>query len=325
MTNCVVKIDLVASKAFATQHEDNNPTVRAQVLKKLLDVSKNRFPASDQVFPSGSFYKAEGDAVIFVIRHASVALRACIEFMQEWYGFVKQNLPECRIIIDRGTLDEVTVPGGSDFTGRVFENINVMEKEVDSGQIYLTQEVINNCDSTMANFVLYRRWKDRKLTLYKADFLDPRTVEDSRLVHALFVAHPQAEQARERVFELFLSEYLLEKNKLKKYSDLKKWADERGYSLPPQTELSRVARSSKFFDAQVDETSMSITLSDQGQSAIQSATQEYDESKTSCIETVREAVVTETRSGEAVKGCNFSTLIEEYLSAVFSEIRLMAN
>ena len=63
----VIKIDLCKSKIFTAIREKAIPDIRQQVLKKLLEISKDIFPDGEEPYPKGSFYKADGDAVYFLL------------------------------------------------------------------------------------------------------------------------------------------------------------------------------------------------------------------------------------------------------------------
>ena len=67
MQQVVTKIDLCGSKAFAAAQATKDPLVRSDVLKRLLELSQRCFPASSVPYPGGSFYKADGDAVYFIL------------------------------------------------------------------------------------------------------------------------------------------------------------------------------------------------------------------------------------------------------------------
>src|SRR6266571_490893 len=120
----VAKIDLVGSKVFAQAREKQEPDVRTRALNKLLDVAKGSFPQADSSFPAGTFYKADGDAVTYILESPSVALRSAIEFMQTWYQEGLPTFPECRVFLDYGALDTLVVPGKVELTGKPFENIS---------------------------------------------------------------------------------------------------------------------------------------------------------------------------------------------------------
>ena len=189
----IVKIDICKSKRYAANQEKVNPSVRKDALEKLLAVSCACLPGEDKAYPEGSHYKAEGDAVYYVVEKPTVGLRAAIEFMQSWYHQGLSEYPDCRVLLDRGPIDEIEAAGKVELTSRAFENLAVMEKLVGDGKVYLTRAVLDSCDQTMVKFSFFRDFAPidgEILKVYWADFLDPRTVADSGLVHALFVAHP---------------------------------------------------------------------------------------------------------------------------------------
>ena len=174
----------------------------------------------------------------FLLDKPSVALRASIEFMREWFSATlpgDERCPDCRVILDRGNIEELQTAGRTDVVGAPFENIAVAEKSLDDGRIYVSGEVVKHCDPTMARFTIFRDFEPRPgdiVSVYQTEFTDPRTVEDSSLLHALFVAHPKAQAARARVLELFLLEYLVEQKELVDFRDYESWWTTRGYSDP---------------------------------------------------------------------------------------------
>ncbi len=323
MTHCITKIDLVGSKQFSRQREAANPPVRAEILKKLLAAAAERFPYAGQTFPKGSFYKAEGDAAYYILEKPSVALRAAIAFMQDWHGLVTEGYPECRILLHMGHLDFVDVPGGTDVVGKPFEDISVVEKDLGDGEIYVSRKIIDSSDSTMTKFGFYREWPKYDLTLYRVDFLDPRTFSDSSLVHAVFVANPEAAEARDRVFELLLVQYVQEHGQIEHISKVQSWAQKNSYSLPPAEQLSKLLSSSEFIE--VDEEAGTYKLSKVGKMRITTASAEYKKSQSRCIQIVGNSITKATGSTDAISTVDLPRLIDEYLSAIFSEIRLMAN
>jgi hypothetical protein len=230
MIATIVKIDLVGSKSVSAANQLSNPSIRKQLLEKLLEISKSNFPYSDDKYPDGSYYKAEGDAVYFILEKPTVALRAAIEFMQSWFNTKIPNLercPDCRIMIDRGDIQTVETPGGDDFVSPAFENIAVAEKGLQGGRIYVSETVMGNCDRTLARFAFYSTVQPRpteKIVIYSVEFLDPRTTDDSSLLHALFIAHPASQVARDRILELFVLQYLLEKNAPMDFKEFGNWA-----------------------------------------------------------------------------------------------------
>ncbi len=324
----VIKIDICKSKAFAGERDSVNPEVRKGALAKLLDVTKRRFPYADEPFPRGSFYKADGDAIYYILERPSVALRASIEFMQDWYYVGLREYPDCRVFIDQGFLQTVDVPGKTELVGKPFENISVFEKGIDEGRIYLTKNVAEQCDQTIANFVLYNEYTPRPsdtIALYFANFLDPRTVADSSLIHALFVAHKQSAEARDRVFELFFIECLLEKGVPCDLQTMLSWGRARNYPLPPTKQSRELLKKSQLIEVVPSNGDERYQIKLDAVPAIAEAKQEFCEAQRECLNEVSASVIEKTRSEKALAGVNLTQLVEEYLCAVFSEIRMMAN
>jgi hypothetical protein len=324
----VIKIDLCASKAFSALKEASNPLIRTDALKKLLDVSRQVFPDSEDRFPDGSFYKADGDAVYYLIEKPSVALRGAIEFMQSWYEQGLPAYPECRAFLDRGFVDQVPAPGKAELTGKVFENILVFEKGLQEGKIFLTEEVVDNTDHTMTKFVYHSTYSPRKgeqIRVYSVDYLDPRTVADSSLIHALFVANPKSSEARSRFYELFLIEYLLETAELSDLQTLIVWARQRNYPLPPKNELQKLLSSSDWISADTGAAPPRYRLKPEARTEIDQAKQTYLQAQKACVEEVSKSVMDTVKSSAALEGVKLDQLVEEYLCSVFSEIRMMAN
>ncbi len=294
MQGVVVKLDICRSKAFAAARETSNPQIRTDALKRLLAISQRCFPRSDEPYPEGSYYKADGDAVIYILEKPSVALRGAIEFMRSWYHEALQEYPECRAFLDIGDLDQVAVPGKTELTGKVFENISFFEKNLEEGRIYATERLIEHADKTMVRFRYYKRCTPRTgddLAIYAVDFADPRTVEDSSLIHALFIAHPKADEARDRMFELFVLEYLLEHAALTDISLLRVWALEKNYPLPPMEEHIRaVLTASEYIAAKVLAGGIEYSLWPDARDTLRQARDEFQRAKATCVEAVRATV-----------------------------------
>jgi DNA-binding PadR family transcriptional regulator len=331
MIATIVKIDLVGSKSVAASHQLRNPAVRQQLLEKLLEISKNKFPLSDQKYPIGSYYKAEGDAVYFILAKATVALRAAIEFMQSWFNVRLPDFdqcPDCRVMIDRGDIQTVETPAGDDFVSAAFENIAVGEKGLQGGSIYASQDVVENCDKTLARFVSYSSVQPRpgeKIRIYRVEFLDPRTTDDSSLLHALFIAQPKSQAARDRILELFILEYLLEKKTLSEFRDFNNWAVAKSYPALPLDKLKGLCEESTYLNSKTTRDATSYTLTPDGLATLEQAKKDFQRDKERCIETVERTIVKQCGTPKATEQYDLPNIVEEYLCAIFSEIRMMAN
>jgi predicted nucleic acid-binding protein len=325
MNRTVVKIDFCKSKRYAAQREQVNPQIRADALKRLVEVSRECFPQGDTEFPDGSFYKAEGDAVYYVLAKPSVALRGSMEFMQSWFHLGLVEWPECRVVLDVGHVDAVQVPGKYELTGKVFETISMLEKGVGDGQIFLTESALGAIDSTMAKFTLYavvHPGTPNQSKVYSVDFLDPRTTPDSSLIHALFVAHPMAAEARNRVFEIFILEYLLEAREPADYQAILEWGVSKGYTLPPRQHLHEVVANSKLVEEAGDGV---VRFTDGAEAVVLDARRQFSAAKEECVAKVAETIERQLGRSNPTSGLDLSALVEDYLCALFSEIRMMAN
>jgi hypothetical protein len=331
MIASIIKIDLVGSKSVASASQLKNPAIRKQLLEKLLDVANSKFPQSDQKFPKGTYYKAEGDALYFIVERTTVALRAAIEFMQSWFNVClpdQSQCPDCRVMIDRGDIQSVNTPAGEDFVSAAFENIAVAEKGLRGGSIYVSHDVMESCDKTLARFVSYSSVQPRpteRIKIYRVEFLDPRTTDDSSLLHALFIAHPKAQAARDRILELFVLEYLLEKQSLSDFDEFNHWAANKSYPTLPADKLKELCEESTYLNSKTGGGKTSFTLTADGESSLKQAKKDFQRDKNGCVETVQRVITKQCGTSKAAEPYDLPMIVEEYLCAVFSEVRMMAN
>jgi hypothetical protein len=238
------------------------------------------------------------------------------------------SYPECRVFVDRGHIENVSAPGGNELVGRPFESISVFEKGVDDGRIYLSQTVLDSCDQTMAKFVYYRTYNlpsRASFKVYYIDFNDPRTVEDTSLIHALFIANKEAHEARERLFELFALEFMLNLGQIEDIDELLKWAQAKNYPMPMREQLQQILERSPMIAHALKDGHTVYSLDAEARTTLQASKEEFCKAQTDCIQDVSKSVAERTRTDAALKDVDLRVLIEEYLCAVFSEIRMMAN
>lgn len=150
----VIKIDLCNSIKFFREREDIEPDIRVRVLTALQTTSR-------YCFPLNSYYRSEGDAVYFIVDKSTVAIRSSIELMKSWfYNGVKNDLPECRILIHRGALRKAP---DNELTGEVFDDISIIEKKLEEGKIFVTDDVRKAADATITKYVNYKNIKFKNL------------------------------------------------------------------------------------------------------------------------------------------------------------------
>jgi len=213
MERTIVKIDLCKSKIFNYSGERTEPAIRSKTLEHLLDIANPYFPNSELTYPEGSYYKSEGDAIYYIFDSPTIALRASINFMQNWHHKSANTLPECRAIIHQGKIELLNHANRIEIAGRPFEDISIIEKNLLDGRIFVTNNFMSKCDKTISKFSHFcdiKITEERTINILLADYDDPRTLEDSSLIHALFVSTSQSKEVRETIFELFATEYLLE-------------------------------------------------------------------------------------------------------------------
>ena len=124
------------------------------------------------------------------------------------------------------------------------------------------------------------------------------------------------------MFELFAIEYLLEKCGPLVLPELLIWASEKGYPMPSGQQLREILLSSRFIAPEPPD---SFRLCPTAEIEIDAARREFDVAKEGCIAAIVAWVHRETGRLSATDGIPMENLVEDYLCAVFSEIRMMAN
>ena len=325
----VVKIDLCKSKLFSREREAEDPEIRKVLAEKLEEIALEQFPYSEKKYPEGSFYKAEGDAVYFILEKPTVAIRSAIEFMKEWfYRGIKQSFPEAKIIIHRGRIDSISVPEGKDFVGKVFEDISVVEKTLDEGNIYVTEHVRKNADLTISKFVNYGRRKvsaNETVTIFCVAFCDPRTFENDALAHLLFIAHKESAETRNKIFRFFLVEYLIENGQLSELDKFEDWSRSKGYSYLPRNEIKQLLSDKTLFELECIGNISTYRLREERILEIKREQEKYKVAVEQAVKTVCDEIIKDTGTEKAIDGFDIKKIMDEYLCGLFSEIRMMAN
>jgi predicted alpha/beta hydrolase family esterase len=288
------------------------------VLERVAELSRLAFPDGTVEFPAGSFLRLTPAAVGFVLHKPTVALRGAIEFMQAWHTLVLKGYPDLRVVIDYSTAPPETTPKAP-----------LCAKDalllLPPPAIYLSESVVDACDPTLATFIRHCSIgvPPKTQTVYRAEFANPRTVADSSLLHALFVARPAADEARQRLLELFIAEYVLEKGCLSSFADLRAWMEGKNYPDPPQKYLHDLVVKSEYFVEQGNPPE--YVLADVVAAQIAAAREEHTLAKAACIDEITTEVLRVVQTSNAVANIDIAQLLDDYLIAVFLEVRLMAN
>jgi len=249
--SAIIKIDLCGSKDYVDEHKNYEGNIREKLLNELSQFVKGIYPYSDKIYPEGCIYSAQGDCIYIILDRPTVAVRNTIEFMKGWYSNVPA-LPDCRAVIDYGVINESEDIGKLELLGEPLENTTKMEKHFNAGEIGVTDKVIDKSDNTIVQYIRPIEidiTKSRKINTYIANYEDPRLIQYSSLAHALFIADPPGANIRDKAFEAFLIEAILEKGETGLSLDLfKNWLHNRNIPEPSPFQLERIVDNSKFID-----------------------------------------------------------------------------
>jgi hypothetical protein len=322
----VVKIDLCSSKRFFEEHGKNDDKSRASVLKELVQVSEQNYPEADKTYPKGSRYVTQGDCVYIVLDKPTVALRSTIEFMKQWASNLN-IFPDCRSVIDFGEIEQVSSESPNELIGSVFDNISVIEKHFNEGQIGVTKNLTEHTDPTLVQFVKERTIQvtpTRSLSAYLVNYEDPRLIDDSSLVHTLFITDAYGDEIRTRTFEALIISYFIERNtKRASLMELESYFESKNCPIPQEATIDEILSNSKYLIKKGEV----ILLESEKADKLAEIGKEFTEIREATINRVIDIIGKRLGvSSNILAGkIRVAELIEEYLCAVFLEIRMMAN
>jgi hypothetical protein len=323
----LIKIDLCGSKTFADTHKFGESSVRETILSSLAKKAKTFFPYASEAYPKGSLYSAQGDCIYIVLEKPTVALRSTIEFMKDWYSMLP-SLPDCRAIIDYGEIIENIEIGRLELLGEPFENISVIEKNYTSGQIGVTEELINNVDETLVQFINKQKvaiTSKRNIFIYLVNYENPRLLTESSIVHALFISSPVGDDIRNTVFEAIIIEHLLEnENKPINVRDIPVELAKKNCPNPGIPKLEQIVKASQFFDLTPD---LYLTINSSQVGKIKKCKDQFDEACQKSLDIVASSFSKELKIDKShlLRKISVLNLNEEFLCSIFLEIRFMAN
>ena len=326
--SAIVKIDLCGSKDYVETHKGYEGNLRENLLNELVEFAKGIYPDSEKAYPDGSLYSAQGDCIYLVLDRPTVAVRCTIEFMKGWCGKVP-SLPDCRSVIDYGEIEESKKIGRLELLGEPFENISKMEKEFDAGQIGVTESIIEKSDNTLVQYIRLIRidvTSIRTISTYLVNYENPRLINDSSLAHALFIADPSSTQIRNRAFEALLIEALTESGQDDlPLDDFFNWLRLRNLPEPSAPQLEYVVKNSKFI--KIGTNGSSISWIQDVKIKIQELQNQFSLEQQKAINFITSEISQRLNiQGDLLEEkLNISKMTEEYLCAVFLQIRMMAN
>src|SRR5258708_11451239 len=322
MRRVLIKIDLCGSKEFFDRVRAGERLTREIVLEKMVAFARATFTNEDKYFREGTYYSDEGDAITLVLDRPTVALRCAIEFQKAWYSNIP-DLPDSRIVLEYGDIETSKIGERARLTGEAFENLSKIEKEFTSGQIGVTTSVKEHVEGTLASFRrggVVNLTSARSVQTWFVNYENPRTLEDSALAHALFIANPIGDNIRNRTFEVLIVECLLQREPSEAtVSAINKWLSERGCPRLANTTLLEIASASEHLQTVGIDT---IALSGGSRARFEDFRKHYESDRSHALSTLRDAIAAKVK---ALEHFDFQPLLEEYLCAVCLEIRMMAN
>jgi hypothetical protein len=321
--SAVVKIDLCGSKKYMTASK--SPDARVEVLEKLTKHAVDHFPYASNRFPQGSLYNPAGDAIYIILDRPTVALKKTIEFMKSWSSEVP-TYPDCRAVIDYNEITEVKVANSLDLVGEIFEDINEIEKLYGAGEIGVTDRIVRYSDTTIVGFIkpVESKIKDiRKVKSWSVNYDNPRTLNMSLVAHALFVASPESAKVRERAIEAIIIDHLISTKNTITIISLITYLKKNNYPYISEQFLIEIVLSSKYLKLFENQ----VSINEETRESFNLISKEFEESKSEALNYISGELSKKLslEKNDIETGVNISELTEEYLSAIFLEIRMIAN
>lgn len=322
----VVKIDLCGSKDHAYKANDREAKLR-DTLDQLISLACEVFPHADagRPFPASTYYRAEGDAVTLVLEKPTVALRSSLEFARRWWSRTP-SLADCRIVAATGSLIKSTTHG--EYTGDPFVDISKAEKIAGPGDILADSDTFGRSDRTTFQFIDPRDVEidsHRVRRFARLNYDDPRTADDSALVHAVFVAEPSAPEARSRAYEVLAIELLLSRvERTASFDEFASYLTAKGCPSPDEASMRTILGEADFI---AFDNADQLRLRPSADERLSTFRKAFDDSKRHAVDAIAEAVADGTgMHPAAVKDrVRIDVLVEKYVQAVFMEVRIMAN
>lgn len=325
--SAIVKIDLCESKEYVDRNKSYEGNIREKLLSELHDFVKGIFPDSDKAYPDGSIYSAQGDCIYIVLDRPTVAVRCSIDFMKGWHGKVP-SFPDCRTVIDYGEIEESLKTGKMELLGEPFENINKMEKHFGPGEIGVTESITEKSDSTLVQYIRPMKIavsSSRSVDTYIVNYENPRLINLSALAHALFIVDPSSSRVRHRAFEALLIEALLGcPNNSFPLNDFNEWLRVRNLPEPSSIQIDNILAHSKFLEC--DPKNCVCWKKDTVDKIHTLQTQfELEQRRATDFIVSKIAGRIGISSIDLQSKIDIKAMTEEYLCAVFLQIRMMAN
>ncbi len=324
MEKIIVKIDACGSKEHVSKSKEENQA-REKLLQQITNIAKENYPKTEKIYPDGTIYSAQGDCLNLILDRPNVALRSTVNFMKAWYAHLG-TYPDCRAIITKADVVENNSIGKMELLSRGFEEISKIEKHADAGEILITDPIRHVAEKgtfTYTGPIPHRISSSHTINSYKVNYLNPRTASDSSLVHALFIANPVSDAVRVRTYEVVTIEFLLNNTGKQSVDILIEYLKSKDFPQIDKKTLLEILGSSEYIQSVNTEISLRSGIEDKLRGFRDVYNTERKETTESIAEELGKALGLDSEYIQ--ENISLDKLIEEYISAVFLEIRMMAN
>lgn len=196
----LIKIDAVGSKDWCSKEMDTQAR-RTRLLNQLTEIINSVYEKADLEYPYGEYISAQGDCINLGVEDPEYAVLKTIEFQRTWFDYTDEY-PDCRAIIDYSDVQVFNGTPHVELLSEGFENISIIEKSASKGDIYITENVLNELDSGIVKATELPPVSianARTINLFKIEYDDPRLIEENYLVQTIFFADTKSDSIRDKV------------------------------------------------------------------------------------------------------------------------------
>lgn len=326
----VIKISLISQpRAMYTAPSLDSGLSFVETCHQLKTQLKLLFPDAEDEFPTGSLHSPSAGEFLVLVDKPTVALRSSIEFLKSWASRVP-TLPDCNVAIDYGDVHAEDWSRSLALEGSPISTVVNLASALQSGQIAVTETIKNRSDSTLVTFRAAGTIPSgpQEERYYFVIYEDPRILQDTGLAHAIFIADQSAQAPRNKTIQALAIAKLLEHElDLVTYETLRDWLADAGFPRIAAATLREILQGSHYLAEERSDNRVGITIRPEARIKLETYRSEYEDAKRAAISEVRDTLagvlaIPEATLTDAVR---FDELVEEYLCAVFLEIRMMAN
>lgn len=336
--NASVALVSIAFKGLVDQenHDDikKNPLAVPELRTSILEIIKAQFPDADRSYPEGTYYDPlnnydlRSNTICIILDHPTAAVRASVEFFKALASSLIQEI-ECTVAVDFGNItgrryDSITY----NIESEMFSRVILMHQETPTGHLMVSAECAARVDETLVIFSKIRSIGTAKDGLHAqiANFENPTVLQDSYLAQAVFISDLDAQTVRTKTFEALALQCLTEKNckELLTVKEFNKWLKAKGLPEIPVLIIEEWRETAEYIRVS---SNLEIEIPDEHLTTLRCIETAFLEERERTVKRVSNAIASAVGLDENIfrQTVNVATLLENYLVAVFLEIRMMAN